>query len=120
MNDADANLSRHVTEALNASMPDVVKAAGRGRVASMLLLGGVAGAIVVGIGSAIFSSTLATSSVFLVVVLALFVIIVLLMIAALVVGVRAKRAFTRIAEAVRAEHRATLLRVVGRQVHVRP
>jgi CBS domain containing-hemolysin-like protein len=119
MDEDDARLSREITEALNSSMPDVVQAAGRGRTASTMLTGGAVVAAAVGIGAAIFGSALATTPALFAVILVVFAVIIVVEIVAFVVGLRAKRAFTRIAETVASRHRATLVRVVGREVHVR-
>lgn len=119
MDEADVRLSREVTAALDTSMPDVVQAAGRGRTASTMLTGGAVVAAAVGIGAAIFGSALATTPALLAVILTVFAVIIVVEIVAFVVGLRAKRAFTRIAETVAPQHGATLVRVVGREVHVR-
>jgi hypothetical protein len=119
MTDVDEIVSRNVTEALNESMPDVVRAAGRGHIASAMLLGASFGAAAVGLGAAIFSSALASTFALFVAIIVLFAALIGTQIAALVIGVRAKRAFTRLAATVSAEHHATLLRVAGRQLHVR-
>ena len=119
MNDVDAALSREATEALNASMPEVVKAAGRARLASNMILVPVCGAFGLGLLSAIFGSVLASTPGLFVAIMAAFVILIGVMIAGFVVGLRAKRAFKLIAGTVSRERQATVVSVANREVHVR-
>ena len=119
VNDVDAVLSREATEALNVSMPEVVKAAGRARLASNMILVPVCGAFGLCLLSAIFGSVLASTPGLFVAIMAAFVILIGVMIAGFVVGLRAKRAFKLIAEAVGRERQATVVRVVNREVRVR-
>jgi hypothetical protein len=119
MDEVDAILSHDVTEALNVSMPDVVRAAGRGRIASTMILGAAFTAAALGLLAAIISSAFAATFAMFVLIMAVFAIVIGVEVAALIVGVRAKRAFKRIAETVWEERRATVVRVDGRRVHVR-
>lgn len=119
MNQTDATLSHDVTAALNASVPDVVTAAGQSRRATTLLLAASSIAVLGGLGAAIFGPALADTPSPLAIIGVVLVVVIVMMTAALVVGLRAKRAFRTIAETVRREHQATLVRVAGGQVHVR-
>ncbi|RWZ52697.1 hypothetical protein ELQ90_01745 [Labedella phragmitis] len=119
MDDIDAQLSRETTEALNASIPEVVTAAGHGRRAMNLLLGATFSAVAVGFLAAIFASALADVPAIPVVALVILVLCIAVLVMAFVVGRRAKRAFAQVAEIVRRERGATVVRVVDRQVFVR-
>ncbi|MCS5724074.1 hypothetical protein N1028_13915 [Herbiconiux sp. CPCC 203407] len=119
MNDVDAELGREITEKLNASMPDVVVAAGRGRLATTLLFTAAFLAPALGFLTAIFGSALVAVPGFMTVIIVIVLLLIAAMVTALVIGLRAKRAFNRIAEVVRREHHAALVRVTDRQVSVR-
>lgn len=118
-NAVDVARSRQVTEALNATIPRVVAAAGGAQVASRMLLTAASCAVVLGLLAAIFGSTLSRQPAALAAVLVAFSLLVGTMLVALVIGLRAKRATAQVAQAVRERGDGALVRVVNRQVHVR-
>lgn len=115
----DVVRSRQMTETLNATVPRVVAAAGGAQVASRMLLTAASCAVVLGLLSAIFGSTLARQPAALAVVLVAFAVLIATMLVALAVGLRAKRATAQIAQVVRVQGYGTLVGVENRQVYVR-
>lgn len=119
VNEINAELSREATEALNASMPDVVIAAGYARIAMIMLLTAAFLAPVAGFLTAIFGPALVTVPGFVTVIVVIVLILIAVMLTALVIALRAKRAFNQLAQAIHHERHATLVRVVNRQIYVR-
>jgi uncharacterized Tic20 family protein len=119
VNEIHAQLSREATEALNASMPDVVTRASHARIASTMILTASFLAPAVGSLAAIFGSALATVPGIFLAIMVAFALLIAVLVTALVIGLRAKRAFNQIAQIIHRERHATLVRVVNRQVYVR-
>ncbi|MFB2586173.1 hypothetical protein [Herbiconiux liukaitaii] len=119
MNEMRAELSREATEALNASMPDVVSAASHARTALTVLFTAALLTPALGFLTAIFGPALVTAPGYGTVVIVIVLVLIAVMVMAMVVAIRAKRAFNRIAEVIHRERHATLVRVVNRQVYVR-
>jgi hypothetical protein len=109
-------LSRHFTKALNASVPDLVRAAGRGRTATIMIVGPVYGASALGILAMGLGINVGS---YIVVIVAQSAGLIGVQLVGVIIAVRAKRVFQRIASIVNAETQATLVGVVGSRVHVR-
>lgn len=116
--DVDARFSREATEDLNASMPAAVVAAGHGRRATTTLLTASFLAPALGFLAAIFGPSLVTVPGFMTAIVVIVLLLIAVMVTALVIGLRAKRAFDRIAQVVRRDHHATLVRVANRRLYV--
>jgi uncharacterized membrane protein YbhN (UPF0104 family) len=120
VNEIHAELSREATEALNASMPDAVITASRARIAMYMLFTAWLLLPALGFLVAIFGPALVNSFPGFVTVVGLIVLVlVAVMVTALVIALRAKRAFNQIAQIIQRERHATLVRVVNRQIFVR-
>ncbi|KQQ50558.1 hypothetical protein [Plantibacter sp. Leaf314] len=120
MNEIHAELSREATEALNASMPDAVITASRARIAMYMLFPAWLLVPALGFLVAIFGPALVNGFPGFVTVVGLIVLVLIaVMVTALVIALRAKRAFNQIAQIIQRERHATLVRVVNRQIFVR-
>jgi lipopolysaccharide export LptBFGC system permease protein LptF len=120
VNEIHAELSREATEALNASMPDAVITASRARIAMYMLFTAWLLLPTLGLLVAIFGPALVNSFPGFVTVVGLIVLVLIaVMVTALVIALRAKRAFNQIAQIIQRERHATLVRVVNRQIFVR-
>jgi lipopolysaccharide export LptBFGC system permease protein LptF len=120
VNEIHAELSREATKALNASMPDAVITAGRARIAMYMLFTAWLVVLTLGFLVAIFGPALVNSFPGFVTVVGLIVLVLIaVMVTALVIALRAKRAFNQIAQIIQRERHATLVRVVNRQIFVR-
>lgn len=115
---SDAELSREITEHLNATAPTLVADAAKGRSATAMLLTASAIAVAVATAAAIFGPAL-SSTVFILILIALLAVIGVLLATALAVGTRAKRAWVSIESDVAVKYGAELVRIADGEVTVR-
>lgn len=115
---SDAELSREITEHLNATAPTLVADAAEGRSATAMPLTASAIAVAVATAAAIFGPAL-SSTVFILIPIALLAVIGVLLATALAVGTRAKRAWVSIESDVAVKYGAELVRIADGEVTVR-